>query len=154
MKPLIYRTLAILFSACYTAASYGGSTSTSIALSGTFGAGCGLTVPGTVDFGTQNNGIALTQAFNATINCTSGLAYQISAPANTPVSIGPDTNYISVMRGFSTNIATSSYAGTGNGANQSVPLTLYLHGPASEFDPIPATSVGSFSKTVTLTVTY
>lgn len=114
---------------------------------------CSVSVPATIDFGIRGNGMYIEESFNLDVNCNRSTTYFITAEENVPVTIGPDTNYLSVLDDGN-RIVIGSSGKPGSGSSTSYPLLMQLHGTTAVDSIIPVTSVGSFSKSVTLTVIY
>lgn len=155
IKKIVISIALSLLGSTVTAATQTGN----MTVSGTMTApiNCTLSVPATLNFGSRVNGTTADQAFVATVNCSSGASYSLSAPQNTSVAIGPDTNYLSVTDvpgAGGVNIATTPKTGIGTGANQSINLNMELHSTTTLHTAVPVTSVGSYSAVVTLTLTY
>ena len=86
------------------------------------------------------------------INCTSGAAYSLkSAATSNLVSMG-DTQLRAYVVSASKNIYTFPISGTGNGAQQSIPLTVNFQ--TLESTSFNSTTVGAVSGSIALTLTY
>lgn len=143
-----------------TAAQAASTQNTTVTVTGTMQQPTQCTVPASLslNFGTRDNGTYVTAPLIFTVNCTNGRAYSFTALDNNPVTIGPDTNYISVFEQGQENVTTlglTPIASTGDGQNQNHQLYFRIHGASSDLTSvIPSTSVGAFSTTVQLAVSY
>ena len=121
-------------------------------------ADCEVTSPTTLDFGTSgllNANVDASSTFN--VKCTNGVGYTISlgnganasGTQNRMENNGEFVNYETYSDSARTQVwdASSTVAGTGTGADQS--YTVYGRVP-----PQNTPSVGTFTDTVTITVTY
>lgn len=149
---IAFFTSALFCSGCIQAATATGN----INATGTIEAAnvCTLAVPTTVDFGTQTNNTVIDQAFSVTINCTNGLGYSLTSPANNAVTIGSGSHYLTVIDSSTNPIATTPATGTGTGADTTRNLTMRLHGTTSISSPIPVASFGTFNVVIPMTLTY
>lgn len=156
-KILSNKIVVAVASLCLAYSANASVTTSTMTVTGNLSApvSCTMNAPATVDFGSRTNGVYLEQPFTLTLNCSSGASYSVSAPVNTAVTIGSDTDYLSVLTSSGgANIGSTAYTSTGTGVNQNVTMYMQLHGTTSTNTPVPNTSTGSFSTTVTLTLTY
>jgi hypothetical protein len=158
MKTSLRNKLLLLSSSFLLCAYANADTATgNITATGTIVAAniCSLTVPATVDFGTKTNNAYLDQSFSVTVNCTSGLNYSLSSPADRPVTIGSGSHFLTVINAGNNSIQSTPTTGTGTGANETKVLAMRLHGAVGSLTSIiPVPSIGTFSATVGMSLAY
>jgi hypothetical protein len=91
---------------------------------------------------------------SVSVNCTSGTAFAVSAPAQmNTLNVGATTVSVALRdAGSGTNIATTPSNGTGTGGAQSLALSLLF--TANGGGSLTSAHTGTVSGTVALTVTY
>jgi type 1 fimbria pilin len=91
---------------------------------------------------------------SVSVNCTSGTAFAVTAPAQmNSLNVGATTVAVALRDGStSSNIATTPMNGTGTGAAQSIPLSLLF--TAAGGGSLTTAHTGTVSGSVALTVTY
>lgn len=151
--------LAIAVLAILGASAQAATSNNNVSVSGTLvrPISCVVTIPASIDFGTRENGSFIEEPITVSVQCTDGHPYSISAPINTAVTIGPDTNYISLVEstsGTKTNIGSTPYTQNGNDAAQALSAKFQLHGTTALDSAVPSTSVGAFNAIVPVTLTY